>query len=68
MFNLIAQYIGYGTESSPDSNGRQDPKFGIVEEGDWTVVDVANIEDVVSRRSNNAGNEVYRLPGPRYVC
>lgn len=56
MFNLIAQYIGYGTDTDvAECKNVQDPKFGVVEEGDWTVVDLTSIADVTSKRGNTTG-------------
>lgn len=42
MFNLIAQYIGYGADVEPVKVEQEiaDCLFGETEEGDWTLVEV----------------------------
>lgn len=62
MFNLIAQYIGYGSEVEAvdvsEPNDGVNCSFGETEEGEWTLVEMKdpNIKQVVE--------DFHRVPSP----
>lgn len=66
MFNLIAQYIGYGTDSEATQNASesQDCSFGDVDDGDWTLVDIAKCGDAMNKSECAREEEYQRVSTP----
>nr|XP_039261252.1 uncharacterized protein LOC120337515 [Styela clava] len=61
MFNLLAQYIGYGTEVGTtdvsEPNDGVNCSFGETEEGEWTLVEVKD-------GNKHVAEEFHRVPSP----